>query len=74
MRQMADGHLFDRGFIGFDDSGDVLISPVAHSESLVRLGIELGKTLNVGKFSLGQQKYLAFHRDNVFLRSKYLAG
>jgi hypothetical protein len=26
-------HLFDRGFIGFDDSGDLIISPVAHPNS-----------------------------------------
>jgi hypothetical protein len=67
-------HLFDRGFIGFDDAGEVLISPVAHADSLVRLGIAMGKPFNVGKFTPGQQKYLAFHRDNVFLRSKYLSN
>jgi len=67
-------HLFDRGFISFDDSGDVLISPVAHAESLSKLGLSAAKTLNVGFFAPEQQKYLAFHRDNVFLRTKYLEG
>ncbi len=33
-------HLFERGFIGFEDSGDVIISPVAHLPSLERMGIE----------------------------------
>lgn len=65
-------HLFDRGFIGFDDSGDVLISPVAHAQSLARLGLVTNTTVNVGSFSEGQQKYLAFHRDNVLLRSRFL--
>ena len=65
-------HLFDRGFIGFDDNGDVLISPVAHKDSLGRLGLELGRRLNVGAFSEGQRRYLGFHRDNVLLRSLFL--
>lgn len=67
-------HLFDRGFISFDDSGDVLVSPVAHSESLVRLGLSTSRTMNVGRFTPEQKKYLAFHRENVLLRSKYLEG
>jgi putative restriction endonuclease len=33
-------HLFDRGFIGFEDSGELLISPVAHRPSLQRMGVE----------------------------------
>ena len=65
-------HLFDRGFIGFEDSGDVLISPVAHAGSLARLGLAPEGKLNVGSFSEGQRKYLEFHRENVLLRSKFL--
>jgi putative restriction endonuclease len=66
-------HLFDRGFISFEDSGDVLISPVAHLDSLSRLGLSVGRLTNVGPFSEGQQRYLEFHRENVLLRSRYLA-
>lgn len=66
-------HLFDRGFISFEDSGDVLISPVAHQDSLSRLGLSLGQLTNVGRFSEGQRKYLEFHRENVLLQSRYLA-
>ena len=66
-------HLFDRGFIGFDNNGDVLISPVAHQESLAKLGIGISMRRNVGGFSEGQQRYLEFHRENVLLRSKFLA-
>jgi len=65
-------HLFDRGFIGFDDNGDVLISPVAHSESLRRLGLNVGQSLNVGRFTRGQQRYLEYHRNSVLLRSRFL--
>jgi len=46
-------HLFDRGFIGFEDNGDVLISPVAHKDSLLRLGLDSDRKLNVGRFSDG---------------------
>jgi hypothetical protein len=65
-------HLFDRGFIGFDDNGDVLLSPVADRDALVRMGID--HPTNVGQFSTRQQTFLAYHRDNVLLRSRYLDG
>ena len=65
-------HLFDRGFIGFEDNGDVLISPVAHVESLSRMGLDPARPRNVGRFSNGQRRYLEFHRENVLLRSRFL--
>jgi hypothetical protein len=65
-------HLFDRGFIGFEDNGDVLVSPVAHKDSLRRLGIDPERRMNVGKFTNGQKHYLEFHRDCVLLQSKYI--
>jgi len=65
-------HLFDRGFISFEDNGDLLISPVAHEDSLRRMGIDPGVNRNVGPFSEGQRHYLQFHRDSEFLRSRYL--
>lgn len=65
-------HLFDRGFIGFDGNGDLLISPVAHSESLVRMGVDPASRVNVGGFSSGQKRYLEYHRDFVLLRSSFL--
>ncbi len=65
-------HLFDRGFIGFEDNGDVLISPVAHADSLARMGLNSSRLINVGRFSDGQRRYLEFHRENVLLRSRFL--
>jgi len=65
-------HLFDRGFIGFEANGDVLISPVAHKESLSRMGLDPKRPPNVGGFSDGQRRYLEFHRENVLLRSRFL--
>jgi hypothetical protein len=43
-------HLFDRGFIGFDGNGNLLIAPVADRASLVRMGIEVERRVNVGAF------------------------
>jgi predicted restriction endonuclease len=63
-------HLFDRGFISFEDNGTVLVSPVAHRESLQRMGLEDALRRNVGGFSEGQRTYLAFHRESVFLESR----
>jgi putative restriction endonuclease len=60
------------GFIGFEDNGDVLVSPVAHAASLIKLGVGVTRSLNVGRFSEGQRRYLRFHRESVLLRSKYL--
>ena len=62
-------HLFDRGFIGFEDSGNLIISPVAHKPSLQRMGVETERIVNVGKFSDGQRHFLDFHRSAVLLRA-----
>lgn len=65
-------HLFDRGFIAFEDNGQVIVSPVAHRQSLVRMGIDPENLPTVGRFSAGQRRYLEFHRENVLLRSSFL--
>jgi putative restriction endonuclease len=64
-------HLFDRGFVSFDDGGDVLWSPVAHVPSLVKMGLDPARLKNVGGFTEGQKQYLAFHRDSVFLQTSF---
>jgi len=62
-------HVFDRGFIGFEDSGNLIISPVAHRQSLERMGIETKRMVNVGGFSEGQRRFLDYHRNSVLLRA-----
>jgi putative restriction endonuclease len=62
-------HLFDRGFIGFEDSGRLIISPVAHRPSLERMGIDPARVVNVGGFTSGQKRFLDFHRNGVLLQS-----
>ena len=61
-------HLFDRGFIGFESSGELIISPVAHRPSLQRMGIATEQIVNVGAFTEGQKHFLDFHRNSVLLR------
>jgi putative restriction endonuclease len=62
-------HLFDRGFIGFENSGELIISPIAHAPSLQRMGIETEHRVNVGLFTEGQKHFLEFHRNSVLLRA-----
>jgi hypothetical protein len=63
-------HLFDRGFISFERDGRLLVSPVAHAPSLERMGVPTDKRLDVGAFTDGQGRFLEYHRDSVFLRSR----
>ena len=63
-------HLFDRGFISFEDTGAVLISPVAHKPALQRMGVSTDQVINVGSFTGQQKQHLDFHRNFVFLESK----
>jgi len=63
-------HLFDRGFISFEDNGSLLVSPVAHKPSLQRMGVPIDRVANVGSFTSQQKRQLDFHRNFVFLESK----
>lgn len=63
-------HLFDRGFLTFDDAGKILISPVAHVPSLCAMGLDPASLPTAGTFSSGQKRYLAYHRENVFLQAR----
>lgn len=62
-------HLFDRGFITFDDDGEVLVSPIADLESVQRMGITLDQPIITGKFNCDQQHFLEYHRNRIFLKS-----
>jgi hypothetical protein len=61
--------LFDRGFIGFEGDGRLIISPVAHCPSLERMGVHTQEAVNVGAFTAGQRRFLEYHRDFVLLRA-----
>jgi hypothetical protein len=62
-------HLFDRGFISFDNSGELILSPVAHLPSLNQMGVATDRIVNVGAFTDGQKHFLEYHRDSVLLRA-----
>jgi hypothetical protein len=62
-------HLFDRGFISFEDSGLLIVSPVAHTPSLNQMGVKTDRVVNVGSFTEGQQQFLEYHRNAVLLRA-----
>ncbi len=66
-------HLFDKGFISFEDAGRLIVSPVADHASLERMGVSCSGSVNVGVFSEGQRKYLEFHRENVLRMAKLSA-
>lgn len=63
-------HLFDKGFVSFENRGNLIISPVADLTSLERMGIPTKGALNVGAFSEGQRRFLEYHRDNVLRMSE----
>lgn len=67
-------HLFDKGFISFEDSGQLIVSPVSDPISLQRMGIDRNAGVNVGAFSQGQRHYLEFHRENVLRMARGGAG
>ena len=57
-------HLFDRGFISFKDSGDLLISRKLNPIVLDKWSIASDQ--NVGGFRESQKSYLEYHRDLIF--------
>ena len=66
-------HLFDKGFISFENAGQLIVSPVADPVSLKRMGIDRDTRANVGAFSEGQRRYLEFHRENVLRMARGLS-
>jgi putative restriction endonuclease len=58
-------HLFDRGFISFRDSGEILVSKELSLDILAKWSLSPDR--NVGEFVGGQREYLDYHRNSVFL-------
>ena len=57
-------HLFDKGFISFQDSGALMVSPYVTSALLGAWSLAL--PTNGPRFSAEQSKYLEYHRANLF--------
>lgn len=62
-------HLFDHDFIGFEDGGTLIVSPVAHLPSFQNKRIETAGVVNVGWFRPRQRRFLGYHRDSELLRA-----
>jgi len=60
-------HLFDRGFISFRNTGEILIAKELDREVLSRWSIN--SEANVGGFTNEQSMYLDYHRDEIFQRA-----
>lgn len=58
--------LFDRGFVSFRDSGELVSSPVLDPDIAARLGIMAGAGVPAQPFTPGQCRYLDYHRQFVF--------
>lgn len=70
--------LFDRGFITFEDDGEVRVSPRVDRDDLRRLGLDhlnwdqagvsdAGAVWRANEFARPQTRYMAEHRANVFI-------
>ncbi|HET9032049.1 MULTISPECIES: HNH endonuclease [Lysobacterales] len=59
-------HLFDRGWITFEDNGALVRSQHLPSDVISRIGIDLGQGRKCGSFSTNQKTYLEYHRNAVF--------
>lgn len=57
-------HLFDRGYISFEDSGVLLVSPQLTPDILTAWHIAPG--MKTVAFAKAQCVYMAFHRGNIF--------
>jgi len=61
--------LFDRGYISFEDNGDLMVDEDAISRNeLMLLGVDVDVHvhLGVGYLTIGRKKYLEYHRKHVF--------
>lgn len=60
-------HLFDRGFISFENSGDLIVSPVADGTSMKRMGVDTDNPPQARAFNTDQKHFLDFHRREILL-------
>lgn len=62
-------HLFDKGFISFENDGSILLADVANRDAMERMGVvSENAPTNAGQFRDTQKHYLEWHRESVLLR------
>jgi hypothetical protein len=59
-------HLFDRGWITFEDNGALVRSDALPVDVISRIGIDLSQGRKCGVFSQTQRSYLEYHRNKIF--------
>jgi len=61
-------HLFDKGFISFENNGSIVLAEVSDRNSMEKFGV-IGERApkNIGGVSDGQRAYLDWHRQSIFL-------
>ncbi len=61
-------HLFDKGFISFDNNGSIVLADVADRSSMERMGV-IGADVKTPPrpLSQGQLNYIEWHRENILL-------
>ncbi len=61
-------HLFDKGYISFQDNGRILLADIADRDELARMGIDDRRLKeSVGSFTSEQKKFLEWHRNQQLL-------
>jgi hypothetical protein len=59
-------HLFDRGWITFEDNGALVRSCELPNDVVTRIGLNLAQGRKCGIFSASQKAYLEYHRNAIF--------
>lgn len=61
----CDGHdgLYDKGYITFDDAGNIIVSKALSEEDIKKLN--LNNNIKI-KLELNHKEYLEYHRQNIF--------
>ncbi|MDF1822640.1 MAG: HNH endonuclease [Alcanivoracaceae bacterium] len=61
-------HLFDKGFISFENDGRIIPSEAAEIDTLTKMGIPMAeRAFRARMFSEGERRYLDYHRENILL-------
>ncbi len=60
--------LFDRGFITFSNTREIIISPTLAQKNIDRLNMRSGQRFEDLPIT-GREEYLEYHRDKIFLHT-----
>lgn len=62
-------HLFDKGYIGFENDGSILLADIADRSAMEKMGV-IGNDAptNIGQLRDEQKHYLEWHRHSILLK------